>query len=188
MRIVTLLFCFMIAAIAPAQDEVWWSYYPQDVTTAFATGDGVAQTYHAAIRLPANYAMPEDGQLLGIRFKLSTKRVSNMKAWVASELPADGEADLLTCEVPATSYNENLRLYEQRFPEPVNVPSDGCYIGFTFTVPEISADQGQAVYDQNPLCYVQEDVAQKDAFFIRFLFLYVYFFIVRIHKEPGLSG
>ena len=167
MRIVTLLFCFMIAAIAPAQDEVWWSYYPQDVTTAFATGDGVAQTYHAAIRLPANYAMPEDGQLLGIRFKLSTKRVSDVKAWVATELPVGSEGDLLTCDVPADSYSEDIKMYEQRFSQPVSVPADGCYIGISFTVPEISSNSGQAVYDQNPLCYVQEEVPSKDAFYIR---------------------
>jgi len=50
----------MMAAVAPAQQEVWWSYYPQDATYAYATGDGVAQTYHAALRLPARYAMPDD--------------------------------------------------------------------------------------------------------------------------------
>lgn len=87
MRLFTLLICVMMAALAPAQDEVWWSYYPQDVTSAFATGDGVAQTYHAAIRLPANYVMPEGGQLLGIRFKLSTgASATSRRGWPQSFL------------------------------------------------------------------------------------------------------
>ena len=167
MRFFTLLICMMMAALAPAQEEVWWSYYPQDVTSAFATGDGVAQTYHAAIRLPANYVMPEGGQLLGVRFKLSTQRVSDVKAWVATDLPVGSEGDLLTCDVPADSYSEDIKMYEQRFSQPVSVPADGCYIGISFTVPEISSNSGQAVYDQNPLCYVQEEVPSKDAFYIR---------------------
>ena len=58
-------------------------------------------------------------------------------------------------------------MYEQRFSQPVSVPADGCYIGISFTVPEISSNSGQAVYDQNPLCYVQEEVPSKDAFYIR---------------------
>lgn len=113
MRVVTLLFCIMMAAVAPAQQEVWWSYYPQDATYAYATGDGVAQTYHAALRLPARYAMPDDGQLLGVRFKLSTLRVSDVKAWVATSLPDGTEADLLVDEVPSTSYNDGLKMYGQ---------------------------------------------------------------------------
>ena len=31
----------LVAVAVKAQNNVWWSYYPQDVTSAFATGDGV---------------------------------------------------------------------------------------------------------------------------------------------------
>lgn len=166
-RLFAVVASILLAMTAFAQEELWWSYYPQEAATARATGDNVAQAYHAAIRLPGRYAVPEGGQIAGVRFRLTTRRVSNMKVWVSTNLPENGEGDLLTADVPESAYSEALKMYELRFSEPVAVPSDGCYIGFSFTVPEISADASQAVYDGNPLCYVTEDVAQKDAFYIR---------------------
>ncbi len=166
-RILFLIILPLVVVAVKAQNEVWWSYYPQDITSAFATGDGVAQTYHVALRLPARYAMPDGGQLQGVRYRLSTQRVSNMKAWVATALPEGGEADLLVSDVQASDYNASTKMYELRFAQPVSVPADGCYVGVSFTVPDISTDTKQGLFDQNPIMYVQEEVAQKDAFYIR---------------------
>ena len=95
-RLTTLLSSLLIVFFAYAQQELWWSYYPQDAASAFATGDGVAQTYHAAIRMPAHYAVPDGGQLEGVRFRLTTRRISDVKVWVSSTLPEGSDGDLLT--------------------------------------------------------------------------------------------
>ena len=164
----TLIFATITFCAINGQEEAWWSYYPQDAKQAHATGDAVAQTYITAIRLPGGYAMPEDGQLLGIRFKLSTRNVSNMQAWVSTELPESAaDASIAIYDVQQTDYDAQKAMYTIRFPQPVDMPAGGAYIGISFTVPTINADAQQAIYDQNPVCYVQEDIAQRDAFYIR---------------------
>lgn len=166
-RIFTFLLCLLSAVVVKGQQEVWWGYYPLGTTQAYATGDEVAQTYHVAVHLPAGYVVPEGGQLSGVRFKLSTMRVSDMTVWMSSALPEGNVADVHLADVQASDYDEHVRMFVVRFNEPVNVPTDGCYVGVTFTVPEISADPNQAIYDENPICFVPEEVAQRDAFFIR---------------------
>lgn len=166
-RLTTLLSSLLIVFFAHARQELWWSYYPQDAASAFATGDGVAQTYHAAIRMPAHYAVPDGGQLEGVRFRLTTHRISDVKVWVSSTLPEGSDGDLLTQAVAESDYDADSKMYVLRFSSPVTIPADGCYIGFSFKVPEISADATQKVYDSNPLCYISEEVPQRDAFYIR---------------------
>lgn len=98
----------------------------------------VGLTYDVAMYVPANYA---GYRVTDVKFALYDATIlSDVKAWVAEELPTSASsADVCTslADTPK-SYNEGLNTVQ--LSSEYVIPDSGCYVGYSFTLTSATSE------------------------------------------------
>ena len=122
-----------------AQDLLEWGYYEGDGSTLAATGQGVSE-YNIAMWIAGNAAL-EGGTIEGLKVPITDSSViTSLEAWVCTKALSSikmnyatkKEVDLST--LPAGFSKDKKDVYATvMFDTPVEIPANGCYVGYHFT-------------------------------------------------------
>ena len=148
------------ATTAAGESQKWWGYMG-DATQGTSVGMGqYADTYHCAIFLPGNHDIAGGKSIRALRFSLLAEHATNVKVWVATQLPAstpDANNTQRIADVPNDKLGKNI---EVDLPEPYTITAEGVYVGYSFTITSASTEN-----DQYPVMTVGTDI--PDALFLR---------------------
>lgn len=162
MKKVFTLLTFILLACAvslQAQTRKWWGYMG-DATNAKSIGIGQPDVYHCAMFLPGNTDVAAGKKICGIRFAMLAENVTDVKVWIASELPTtdpDATNTLWLADVATADLSGST---EVTLPTPFDVPDEGVFVGYSFTITAT-----QTTYDQYPVVSLGDD--HPDGFWLR---------------------
>ena len=117
----------------PDIQENWWGYVQNNASTV-GLGVNSADTYHCAIYIPGNHAVAGGKSIKTVRFGLLAPHAANAKVWAATTLPTAINTTncLQVVDVPASALGQQN--IDVEFVEPIAIPADGIYVGYTFTI------------------------------------------------------
>lgn len=142
------------------EEALWFTYYKNGGKLSVA-GLKKAETYHCAIAIPEAFAGKKIDAVAVYIYNKAV--VSDVKAWASAELPTEAEyADLGFAKADQESlinYQHGPNIIE--IPA-ATIPKRGCYVGYTFTVTDISDPSGE-----NPIIYCYDQEPVDGAFFVR---------------------
>lgn len=158
-RIITVLSLLWLSMSAMADEGFSFSYATQDASPAL-WGTGKAETYDVAIRINASSFTGK--KVKGIRtFFPASSGVSNIKAWASSSLQlttVDGKKTN-NPDLASTEGKVSDGILEAYFAEPVTIPAEGIYVGYSLTV--------DSLYDYTKIpVAVCGNVTNDDGFYI----------------------
>lgn len=144
-----LAFMLGLSPLASAQtstplgnEEMLFGYYdqnPEAIEEGF--GGETACTYNIAMKIPEKFA---GSTLKGVLIPLrDTSTTSYMNAWVSEQLPTEPypvQGDVANYEFKDVT--TSFKYHEVIFDEPITVPADGFYIGYTLALDEVNESQG----------------------------------------------
>ena len=124
------------ASITPGANQGWWGFADND---SEMTGLGVnsADTYHCAIFIPGDHAVAGGKTIQAVRFGLVAPNATNVKVWIASQLPSSIDATncLQIVDVPAADLGKvNI---DVALASPYAIPAEGVYVGYSFTITQV---------------------------------------------------
>lgn len=103
-------------------------------------GTGYAETYDCAIYVPEQYAGKTVSAFAFYLYDASV--LSDVKGWVSTSLPSNvSNADYVETIASPLSYSSGANYIY--LDNPITIPSDGCYVGYSFTVTSVSGQAGQ---------------------------------------------
>ncbi len=140
--------------------EEWLNYAYCGGNLLSCTGVGAATDYNLAVYVPGDVAT--NGTISALEFYMVASNVKNVKIWASTTLPASPDAaDLAVKSIASLNIKEET-VNTQKFKEPVSIPEEGLYVGFSFDVTTLSTqyDAYPIVYNELPIvyegsCYVQ---------------------------------
>lgn len=135
--------------IAKAATEVDFTYFSSGYMNFLGMGTNsvAGEVYNIAMFVPEDYAGMEVTSICFILYDPSV--LSSVKVWASATLP-DSAAVADYCEEATYLYDYDASYYSgQTLTTPYIIPSGGCYLGYSFTVDDISDSPGQypVVYD-----------------------------------------
>ena len=141
--------------------QIWWNYY--DVAGAwYIYGTSKAESYSIATFVPYGYLDGDGCSIDGLALYFLDSDVTDIKYWVSTTLPGVGmEADLETVQLPTGSVNFS-DFNEVRFNQSHIIPEGGLYVGYSFTISEMSRE-----YSTHPVSYRKSEMPLTSGFFIR---------------------
>lgn len=129
------------AAISLEEGQVWWGLFTEDMPTE-TIGQEKAYNYNCAIFIAGDDATAAGTTISAVRFPLAY-RTSNMrsaKVWVAAQLPTEENGNAVIEEVSILDArlqgrtDANAAFNEVKLKQPVTIPKEGLYIGFSIKV------------------------------------------------------
>lgn len=148
---------FVYGNIVPSQDtKEWWGYVGKNEEYTIL-GTGQATTFDCAAFYPGDNVVAAGKTISAVRFAMLSKNVKNVKVWIAESRPSDVSRDALQV-VEVNNLVEGIN--EVELAQPYTITSKGVYVGYTFTVSNITTQ-----YDYYPVCTAGNDV--KDGLWLR---------------------
>ncbi len=144
-----LLFGSVISVSAQTERSAWYREYN---TSALRnrTGFGKKVTYNVAIRIPGDNEALVGKKIKTINFFLRKKETlaEDVHVWVSKHLPntlaeVDTKEDLKVENLNGGDTDQFGSSNMIDFSIPYTLTSDGAYVGYTFTVKDISSESGQ---------------------------------------------
>ena len=171
MKKLLLIAALMLSAITTmhAQDssnQAWWGYTTQDDSFG-GVGVGSADTYHCAIFIPGNHGVAGGKTIRGVRFAIRAQHYDNIIAWVAQTRPSAITATKTVRMANVDNSAVNNGYVEVSFNEGYEIPSTGCYVGFSFDVTAASVTNDKypvpvvATTDEPNALWLRTEQAQK---------------------------
>lgn len=120
-----------------AQGSIAFGYW----TSGFgAVGTSTAETFDCAIYVPSTYA---GKQITAFSFYLYDASIlTDVKGWVSASLPSNVDnADFVQNVTSPLTYSSGDNVIT--LDTPVTIPSEGCYVGYSFTVTSVSSNAGK---------------------------------------------
>ena len=135
----------------PDVQENWWGYVENNASTV-GLGVNYADTYYCAIYIPGDHAIAGGKSIKAVRFGLTAPHANNAKIWAATTLPTviNTTNCLQVADVPASAIGQNN--IDVEFAEPVAIPAEGIYVGYTFTITTLGSSD-----DKYPVLTTGED-------------------------------
>lgn len=121
--------------------QLWWGYV--DNLNGSGLGTGATETYHCAIFIPGNHAVAAGKTIRSIRFGLTAASATNVKAWVAKNLPSTPTVTNTMALVTIPTDKVGSTNIEAKLTNPVEIPAEGVYVGYTFTIGKNSTQADQ---------------------------------------------
>jgi len=139
-----LLIFFLCAANGYAA-ELWWGNYSDQAQSL--TGNSQLGTYEAAMFVSGTGDF-QGIKISGLRFRSRLySNATDVKVWVRSALDGSNLAEA-TVSNPGKSSTE---WSQATFDQPVDVPAEGVYVGYSFTLSSWYSD-----YDYTPVVYAKK--------------------------------
>ncbi|MDD6540922.1 MAG: hypothetical protein PUF32_01275 [Prevotella sp.] len=139
-----LLIFFLCAANGNAA-ELWWGNYSDQAQSL--TGNSQLGTYEAAMFVSGTGDF-QGIKISGLRFRSRLySNATDVKVWVRSALDGSNLAEA-TVSTPGKSSTE---WSQATFDQPVDVPTEGVYVGYSFTLSSWYSD-----YDYTPVVYAKK--------------------------------
>lgn len=139
-----LLIFFLCAANGNAA-ELWWGNYSDQAQSL--TGNSQLGTYEAAMFVSGTGDF-QGIKISGLRFRSRLySNATDVKVWVRSALDGSNLAEA-TVSTPGKSSTE---WSQATFDQPVDVPAEGAYVGYSFTLSSWYSD-----YDYTPVVYAKK--------------------------------
>lgn len=119
-----------VKPLAVADDETVFTYAPEGTTNYYRTGEAV-EDYNLAVFVDGKTLT--GAKVVGLRVNfIQRNNITDASGWISTELSAQNNEIVVTGErvefTPAAGWNEI------RFENPVDVPSEGLYVGYSFTL------------------------------------------------------
>lgn len=130
---------------------VWWGYVPETDQSGWnLLGVQAADTYHCAIFIPGNHAFAGGKTIQAVRFALVAEHATDVKAWIATEAPSAVD-ETSTARLKSVDNNEIGAdgVAEVTFDQPFEIPVDGAYVGYSFTITEATTQN-----DKYPIIFI----------------------------------
>lgn len=153
--LLTMLSTIVLTGHVSADDEgQWWGYYDGS-SARTVLGTEVAETYDIAMYVPGNQDITAGKDICGIRFCMRRfDCLSNLKIWIAPALPTGAPEEVEGSKVwyiemegvrgGDEGRNQAGLEYELPFGSyTYTIPGNGVYVGYTFTVDDLSNSSGQ---------------------------------------------
>ena len=147
------------------QGSTEYTYIPTgDITDAdYLVGAKSKTTYLVAMYVPASLAGKTISQVNFLLYDTSV--LKNIKVWESASLPtsatkADVRADSVVAESNADEDATEMKVSKGFFKNPITVPAEGCYVGFSFTVTNTTGNAGNY-----PLVYYPSDAFSNGVFY-----------------------
>ncbi len=131
--------------------SVWWGYTPETDQSGWnLLGVKAADTYHCAIFIPGNHAFAGGKSIQAVRFALVAEHATDVKAWIATEAPSAVD-ETSTARLKSVDNNEIGAdgVAEVTFDQPFEIPADGAYVGYSFTITEATTQN-----DKYPIIFI----------------------------------
>ena len=139
-----MLIFFLCAANGNAA-ELWWGNYSDQAQSL--TGNSQLGTYEAAMFVSGTGDF-QGIKISGLRFRSRLySNATDVKVWVRSALDGSNLAEA-TVSTPGKSSTE---WSQATFDQPVDVPAEGVYVGYSFTLSSWYSD-----YDYTPVVYAKK--------------------------------
>ena len=124
------------AAIEPAENQNWWGYLS---TASGKSGLGVrsADTYHCALFISGDHIVAGGKTIHAVRFALVAPNVSDVKVWIASQLPSDINETNCIDVVEVKPEELGSEQIDVALTSPYTIPEEGVYVGYSFTVNKV---------------------------------------------------
>lgn len=116
-----------------AEDKTWYGYYDgSEPLMEFGTGMG--EHYDCAIFIPGNVGLASGKSIEKMRITLQgMDGMTGLAGWISTSLPKSAEnADLGLYSVDASELSDG-EAFEIELAEPLWVPDEGLYVGYSFT-------------------------------------------------------
>lgn len=116
-----------------AEDKTWYGYYDGS-ESLMEFGTGMGEHYDCAIFIPGDVGLASGKSIEKMRITLQgTDGMTDFAGWLASSLPKSAEnADLGLYSVDASELSDG-EAFEIELAEPLWVPDEGLYVGYSFT-------------------------------------------------------
>ena len=139
-----LLIFFLCAANGNAA-ELWWGNYSDQ--TQSLTGNSQLGTYEAAMFVSGTGDF-QGIKISGLRFRSRLySNATDVKVWVRSALDGSNLAEATV----SNSGKSSTEWSQATFDQPVDVPAEGVYVGYSFTLSSWYSD-----YDYTPVVYAKK--------------------------------
>ena len=129
--------------ITVGENQKWWGYMGDD-TEDNSVGIGQStDTYHCAMFLPGNHDVAGGKSICAVSFSLLAPHATNVKVWLATELPTsapDGKNTKWVADVPDDQLGANI---EVPLTQPYAITDEGVYVGYSFTITSASTQKDQ---------------------------------------------
>ena len=144
--------------IKPEAGQAWWGYY-KGTEDYYSTGIEKTETFDCAIFIPGNLEPVAGATIHALRiwFHANTK-VKDLKVWMSSRLPKTAEQATIECK---SIENAEAGVKDYRFDNSYQIPAEGVYVGYTFTITSLASD-----YDAWPI-YISKGMSTSNAFFFK---------------------
>ena len=115
------------------KDEMWWGYF-NGTEELSSLGTGQAETFDAAIYVPAGNVFVSNSTIKAVRLYIKdTSVMGEMKVWISTHLPDDiGEADYVQTVDVSTLVSKGTN--DIPLNTPYSVGGKGVYVGYTVTI------------------------------------------------------
>ena len=118
-----------------AGEKHWWGYTSLGDQLS-SLGVRNPDTYNCAIFIPGNNDVASGKSITAVRFLMPSSNASNMKAWLASSLPTTIN-EQTTVKLVNADADGKSGLIELAFDSPFQIPAEGIYVGYSFTIDEV---------------------------------------------------
>lgn len=130
------------AAIEAGESQTWWGYIG-NTTDLGGVGLGKADTYHCAMFLSGQDDMTSAKKICALRFALTASHATDVKVWLASELPASDPTADNTLWVKDVATSELGEAIDVALDTPYEISKNGVFVGYSFTITSASTTDDQ---------------------------------------------
>ena len=125
--------------IEVGDNQAWWGYVDN---SGELSGLGVqsADTYHCAIFIPGDHPIAAGKRISAVRFALGAPHAADARIWAAATLPATISKATTLALTDVSDAELGSQNIEVAFDTPVDVPAEGIYVGYSFTITAASGN------------------------------------------------
>ena len=136
--LIILTMALTTAAFAQSGGSLWWGYYHGTDLPENHLGLSKPVIYEAAIHVNGETAPTAGTTVTSVRLPFSAvEHIDSLTLWLTTDLEADQRIATVPIEAPVAGWNIVT------LPEPVAVPAEGLYVGYTFRVTAVDGDDSE---------------------------------------------
>jgi hypothetical protein len=134
----TLAVALTVVVSAQGGGSLWWGFYNGVDVPDNHLGLGKPVVYEAAIRVSGTAAPTAAATITSVRLPFTAvEHIDSLTLWLTDDLESDQRIVTLSVDAPVTGWNEVT------LPEPVSIPAEGLFVGYTFRVTAIDGDDSE---------------------------------------------
>lgn len=120
------------AAFAQGEGSLWWGFHHDTALTDSHLGVSKAAVYEAAIHVDGSAVPTQGTRIEAVRLPFSsTEHIDSLTLWLTSDLEEGQRLTTVNVEQPTEGWTVVT------LPQPVSIPAEGLYVGYTFKVTEL---------------------------------------------------